>query len=448
METPKLIVRSNEAERSVEIRSDVSVGRGHNNTIVLDNREVSRRHALFTIAGDGSVGVRDLGSANGTLLNGRRLIAPATLVDGDEILIGPERIVFEDARRPKLASGNATGGATNWRVSSRPQVLIGNSAAMQLVFEWIAKAAAVTMPVLIHGETGTGKELVARAIHESSARSTLPFLPLNCAAVTDALIESELFGHRRGAFTGATNDREGLFESARGGTVFLDEIGEMPQTMQAKLLRVLQEKEVTRVGENKPRPVDFRLISATNRMLESEIERDAFRGDLYYRIAAFPIELPALRDRRDDIPAIARSLYSAACRLEAKPSAGLSAAAIETLQQHHWPGNIRELENEIKLAVAMAPAGAELEPRNFSRLIQAPSTLDTGNSALSAVDDPAASDSNQKPSGLRERTDVFEANEIRNALARNNGNKTHAAAELRITYQGLLKKMRRLGLID
>src|SRR5262249_11561248 len=219
--------------------------------------------------------------------------------------------------------------------------------------------------------TGTGKELVARGIHAASDRAEGPFLAINCAALPETLLESQLFGHRRGSFTGAIHDQRGLFEAGDGGTVFLDEIGEMPSAMQAKLLRVLQEGEITPLGDTRPRKVDVRVICATNRDLETEMARHSFREDLYYRVAAFPIGLPPLRDRRDDIPVLADRFLGAAARRHGKHIPGIEPAAFALLMRFAWPGNVRELENEVERAVALARAGEPIGPAHLSPKLRA-----------------------------------------------------------------------------
>src|SRR5215475_3846608 len=240
--------------------------------------------------------------------------------------------------------------------------IVGSAPAMSEVFRLMESAAATPITVLIEGETGTGKELVARGIHRASARAEAPFLAVNCAAVTETLLESELFGHRKGAFTGATQDHRGLFEAATGGTIFLDEVGEMPLAMQAKLLRVLQQGEIIPVGDTRARKVDVRVISATNRDLNTEVVKQAFRQDLYYRLAVFPIPLPPLRQRREDIPLLVdRLLKGVATRHQAEIS-GIERGAVELLQRYAWPGNVRELENVLERAVALAHSGETIGP--------------------------------------------------------------------------------------
>jgi transcriptional regulator with GAF, ATPase, and Fis domain len=216
------------------------------------------------------------------------------------------------------------------------------------------------------GETGTGKELVARGVHRASVRSERPFLALNCAAMPEALLESELFGHRRGAFTGAIRDNPGLFRAAAGGVVFLDEIGDMPLPMQGKLLRVLEEQEVVPLGDSFPRKVDVRVLSATNRDLRAEVAAGRFREDLYYRLAVFPIVLPPLRERREDIPLLATRFLAIAAEQQRKPLVALEPETLELLAAYAWPGNVRELRNEIERAVALARPNTNIASQYLS----------------------------------------------------------------------------------
>src|SRR5581483_5491851 len=229
--------------------------------------------------------------------------------------------------------------------------IVGESAAMREVLALVQKVAASKATVLIEGETGTGKELVARAIHAASDRRENLFVAVNCAALSEGILESELFGHRRGAFTGAVADRKGLFEVADGGTLFLDEISETTPALQAKLLRVLQEGEVRPVGENLPRPVDVRIVAATNRKLEEEVKAGRFREDLYYRLRVFPIHLPPLRERREDIPALARHLVARLAAQLKKPVGPPTPEALAILARYPFAGNVRELANELERAM-------------------------------------------------------------------------------------------------
>src|SRR5206468_2227027 len=305
--------------------------------------------------------------------------------------------LVEELRRAneRLAAENAY-----LREIERPHEIVGDSAAMRSVLELIARVTGSRTTVLLEGETGTGKELVARAIHAGGPRRDHLFVAVNCAALSEGLLESELFGHRRGAFTGATEDRKGLFEVASGGTLFLDEISETSAGLQAKLLRVLQEGEIRPVGENRARMVDTRVIVATNRNLEDELKAGRFRDDLYYRLRVFPIRLPPLRERREDIPALARHLLGRLARQVKKPVAEPTEETLALLARYPFPGNVRELANELELAVLLAEPGA-------------PITDDPPPHRL-----PEAAGRGAAPSLLQHRANAFEREQIEAALAR------------------------------
>jgi transcriptional regulator with PAS, ATPase and Fis domain len=235
--------------------------------------------------------------------------------------------------------------------------ILGKSAPMVALYELIENVGLTEAPVLITGESGTGKELVARAIHEVSPRSDQPFIKVNCAALNENLLESELFGHAKGAYTGASQSRIGRFEAAHGGTIFLDEIGDIPPATQVKLLRVLEEKEIERVGEHTPVKVDVRIISATNRNLEQLINAGSFRQDLYFRINVFPLDCPALRARREDIPLIIQGFIRHNVARSGKKILGLTPEAMQKVMGYDWPGNVRELRNAIEYAFVLCPSG-------------------------------------------------------------------------------------------
>jgi transcriptional regulator with PAS, ATPase and Fis domain len=310
--------------------------------------------------------------------------------------------------------------------------MVGSGSAMASVFRLMESAATSQIPVLIEGETGTGKELVGRGIHRASARAEGPFVAVNCAALPEALLESELFGHRRGAFTGAIQDKPGLFQTAHGGTLFLDEIGEMPAAMQAKLLRVLQEGEVMAVGDTKPRKIDVRVVSATNRDLETEVEQGNFRQDLYFRVATFPIGLPPLRERAGDLAVLVAHLVEHTAEKFHKRIGGCSPRALAVLAAYAWPGNVRELQNEIERAVALTPDGGVIDVADLSpRLLR-----------------PAAPAAPLPPTELPLRTarDLFEREYVAQVLARHGGNASRAAKTLGISRVMLQKKIRGYGL--
>ena len=342
----------------------------------------------------------------------------------------------------------------------RFEEIVGTSAAMAEVFRLMERAAASPIAVLIEGETGTGKELVARGIHRASERAAAPFIPVNCAALPDSLLESELFGHKRRAFTGALQDRRGLFEAANGGTIFLDEVGEMPASMQAKLLRVLQEGEIVPVGENRPRKVDVRVVSATNRDLRAEVEKRAFREDLFYRLAQFPIELPALRARHDDVPLIADRLLGVSARRHRKRIPGFVRDALTALARHDWPGNVRQLQNEIERAVALANDGEPIGLVHLSRSVRgdlepavAAAAATAPGSAPSPVSAAAAGDAGRSAAqtdttrvDLREAREKFEIGFIVEVLRQERGNVTRAAQALGLSRVMLQRKMKDYGL--
>jgi formate hydrogenlyase transcriptional activator len=245
-------------------------------------------------------------------------------------------------------------------IEDSPHGIIGNSSILRSVLRQVELVAPTDSTVLIQGETGTGKELIARAIHNLSSRRNAPFVTLNCAAIPGTLLESELFGHERGAFTGAVIQRIGRFEAANGGTLFLDEIGEIAQDLQVKLLRVLQEQEFERLGSTRSTRVNVRVVAATNRDLQQMIEAREFRADLYYRLSVFPVCLPPLRDRPEDIPALARHFMALSAGRMNKVVDFISAAALEAMLAYHWPGNIRELQNFVERGVILS-AGPEFQ---------------------------------------------------------------------------------------
>mgnify|MGYP000409712189 CR=1 FL=1 len=304
------------------------------------------------------------------------------------------------------------------------------------VVDLAARVAGCDIAVHIAGESGTGKELLGRAIHYSSPRAGCAFVIENCGAMSDTLLESELFGHKRGSFTGAFEDRVGLFEQADGGTIFLDEIGDTSPAFQVKLLRVLQEGEIRPVGSSRARRVDVRIISATNRNLEEEVRRGRFREDLYYRLTQFVLPVPALRERTMDIPLIAFDLLGASARAMGKDTAGFTPEALDCLARYHWPGNVRELHNEILRALTLSD-GPHIGAHLFSpRVLQAaPAEEASDMSVLSGLD-----------GGLKERMEALEARVLRETLIRHRWNKTRAASELGLSRVGLRSKLARYGL--
>jgi DNA-binding NtrC family response regulator len=341
------------------------------------------------------------------------LTKPCKLVELQALLkrVADKRILTNKYRAIKRQLERAEG----------PPQLIGHSPSMQRVHQLIAKVAPTNSTVLILGETGTGKELVARALHQQSARSEQPFVAINCGALPEALIESELFGHRKGAFTGADEQRVGLFEVAHNGTIFLDEIGELPKSMQAKLLRVLESGDIRRVGDNESFQVDVRVICATHRNLEEMVEQGDFREDLMFRVNTFEIQLPSLRQRTGDIEELACHLYRRFRPTQMPNAALFTREAIEVLEQHDWPGNVRELANVVEHATILCddpPISPDHLPQRFGQ---------RRSPKLARL----------KPMSLRD----LEMQAIYESLDRNDGNKAAAAEELGISLKTLYNKL-------
>ncbi len=311
--------------------------------------------------------------------------------------------------------------------------LIGTGPGMRRVFETIARAAETDLTVLIRGASGSGKELVAQALHQRSARAERPFVAVNGAAISPQLVESELFGHEKGAFTGATQRRVGRFEAAHTGTLFLDEIGDMAPETQAKVLRVLQERRFERVGGGESLEVDVRIVAATHRPLEEEVDAGRFREDLYYRLRVVELELPPLRERREDIPALAnRFLEQLAARLSRSP-ASLTEAALALLAEHPWPGNVRELRNVIEQAAVLAPEGV-IGPGDLNlRVRHAPTR---------AAPVPGEAFSETRSAAL----EAWERAYLREALRQNEGNISRTAEAIGLARQSLQQKLSKLGL--
>jgi two-component system response regulator HydG len=303
--------------------------------------------------------------------------------------------------------------------------IVGRSAAIQELLDRVVRVAHTDATVLISGESGTGKELVARALHVASRRGERPFVPVNCAAITETLLESELFGHAKGAFTGASRARRGLFEEANGGTLFIDEVGETSPGFQAKLLRALQEGEIRRVGESTSVQVDVRVIAATNQDLRRAVAEKRFREDLYYRLAVVPMRIPPLRERREDVPLLAAHFLERFVKRTGSPRS-LTPEALALLLEHDWPGNVRELENVIEQAAALAP-GAELRAADVHIERRGAAVQEPQRTLAAAVEDA-------------------ERRAIEAALARSGGDLAKVARELGVSATTLWRKMKRLAI--
>ncbi len=368
-------------------------------------------------------------------------------------LVTSHRLPDEALRRFRMFTAVARQGFELCRARERPSAhvetsterplepllpgFICASASMNRVVEQIQRLQGQHLTVLITGESGTGKELVARAIHVGSPRSAAMYLPYNCTTTTRELADSQLFGHRRGSFTGAITDQQGLIRSAAGGTLFLDEIGDLPLDVQPKLLRFLEQGEIMPVGETRPLAVDVRVLAATNADLEQRVSEGKFREDLYYRLSVIRIHVPPLRERREEIPHLSTYFLREASERLGKPDVHLSSATLDLFARYWWPGNIRQLRNEIQRAVAMSRPGGSVDPEHLSPDLTAP--------AASGVQGPAAQRAIQ-PTNLAEAVERVERDLIAATLERTSGNISETARVLGLTRRGLYLKMRRLGL--
>ena len=360
---------------------------------------------------------------------------PAQLAERSRLLgIVASMIAFDVKARRGEALQQQKLDAENLRLRSaleerfRPENIIGNSHVMRSVYLQIHQVAAADTTVLVRGESGAGKELVATAIHYGGPRSHKPFVKVNCAALSEGLLESELFGHEKGAFTGALYQRIGRIEEAEGGTLFLDEIGDFSPAIQVKLLRSLQEREFERVGSNKTLRADVRVIAATNQDLEAQVEAGAFRQDLYYRINVFPIRLPPLRDRKDDILLLADHFVAKYAKKMGKEVRRISTPAINMMFAYHWPGNVRELENCIEYAVLLTSDGV-IHGQNLPPTLQMPEVAEIAQAGA-----------------LKTRMDLVAKDMMVDALKASDGNIAEAARQLGLTPRMVRYKLRKLGI--
>lgn len=395
--------------QSVEITPPLAIGSRPDSDLRLEDPTVSRKHAEILRTAEGFL-LQDVGSTNGTFLNGVK-VDRAYLRDGAVITVGETSMVF------------ATGREGGLRGSREPAVfgqMVAVSEPMLKAFALLEGLAASSITVLIEGETGTGKELAARAVHDRSPRAKGPFVIFDCSTVPSQLMESELFGHTKGAFTGASEARPGAVEEAEGGTLFLDEVGELPMDLQPKLLRLLDLKEFKRVGTSDRKTADVRFVAATNVDLEKQTRKDLFRRDLYFRISAARVTLLPLRERTEDIPVLARYFLETINQEQGKNLA-LRKDALGALSKHQWPGNIRELKN----------------------LLETASALSRGD-AISAKDLPFGS-AEKKSSGDGSLAGA-EEQAIREALEKVGGNRRKAARQLGIAPSTLYAKMRKFGI--
>jgi DNA-binding NtrC family response regulator len=396
----------------------LTIGTAQDNALVLTDSSVSRYHLELTRAGD-RIRVRDVGSTNGTLASGV-LIERATVVPGTTLKVGLTTLKIGDGAALKLELHPAD--------SLGP--LKGRTEVMRRLMTKVAKVAQSDVAVLLAGESGTGKELIARALHESSPRVKQPFVTVDCGALAPGLVASELFGHERGAFTGADRRHVGAFERANGGTLFLDEIGELPSALQSNLLGALERRSFKRVGGTEEVKVDVRVVSATHRDLRAEVNRGAFRLDLFYRLAVVRLEVPPLRERPDDIPVLVDHFLKAAGH-DGPMEDLISSRAIEALKAHYWPGNVRELRNLVEATLAMGE--------------QPPLETASGSApAQSSMTTPLA-DVSYKDARVSVLND-FEKRYLSDLLEKTKGNVSEASRRARMDRSHLIELLKKHGL--
>ncbi len=412
----------------------IVIGRSVRCDLRIEHGSVSREHAVLNLGP--SFTVEDLGSSNGVRVNGNEVTpgTPAVVNRSSLIELGATMLQIQEAPHAQLIQDVADG--------------VGPVASSESPIEQTKKlarlVAAGAISVIILGETGAGKEVLAKYVHDNSPRSGRPFLRINCAAFAESMVEGELFGHEKGSFTGAHQAKPGLLESAEGGTVLLDEVGELPLSMQAKLLRAIGNREVIRVGATRPRPINVRIIAATHRDLESLIDSGEFRSDLYFRLNGITLEVPPLRHRRDEIlPFAEQFLKEEASRLGI-PTPHLSQGTAARLLGYSWPGNIRELRSVIERAILLAEGGTVLpehcilSERIHSRPVASPAPL---SAPTAEAPTPAAAESSTSPAQLKDEVRELEKRRIINAIAECGGNQTKAAKLLGISRRALLHRL-------
>jgi DNA-binding NtrC family response regulator len=395
-----------------------NVGSDEDNDLVVEDEFVSSFHCRITCGEDGRWRLVDLASTNGTSVNGLR-VGQAELPSSATILIGRAELIF-DVQTPAAEAGDRARDADTGDFAG----MIGGSAKMERVFELVRRLADAPAPVLITGESGSGKELIARALHDHSAKKSGPFLAINCGALAASIIESELFGHVKGAFTGAQTDKKGAFEAAQNGTLFLDEVGELPLELQPKLLRVLESRSVRRVGGTSETPVDTRIVAATHRNLRELVEDGSFREDLFHRLFVLTINVPSLRERPEDILPIVRHFLRT---LSSRGPLRLAKDAENALENYPWPGNVRELRNVILRAILLT----DRELIEASDLHFSEDAFKRGDAARLTV----------------RRADEEERDRITAALDEAGMNKAEAARILGISKSTLHDRMKRHGLL-
>jgi two-component system response regulator AtoC len=433
--------------RAVELPTvgELVIGRDEAADVVLDDPTASREHARLIVAGP-EIRIADLGSHNGTRVNDLPVNGSAALAHGDEIAIGETTIIVHvHARsRPCIARRTESGCS---RISLGDREVVVADPAMVRIYELLARLGRGDLPVLVCGETGVGKEHAAFAVHHGSPRRTGPFVVVNCAAIQENLAESQLFGHEKGAFSGATSTKPGLLETAHGGTAFLDEVGELPPAIQAKLLRVVESRRITRVGSVREHAVDFRLVTATNRDLRSEVQAGRFRRDLMYRLVGATVEIPPLRERPAEIEILARVFLDEGCRQAERRPLALSPGAVQQLMAHPWPGNVRELRNTMLLAAATV-TGEVVEAGDLRLVHTAPrrDPVATGGAIATDAKVRDASSAERSVRPIAEELARLEELRMAEALAACDGVQIRAAELIGMPLRTFTTKMKQYGL--
>lgn len=413
-------------------KPSIKIGKKEGNDFVLSDKTVSRNHIEIEYTSDSFL-LKDMHSTNGTYVNGTK-VKEAYLAPGDVIKLGNTSIEFQafsETAKIEPSSNEVFGG------------MVAKSRRMRQIFSIMEKISPTFATVVIEGETGTGKDLVARAVHEFSTRKNRPFMVFDCGSVAPNLIESELFGHEKGAFTGAIKSRRGAFEEAAGGTIFLDEIGELPLDLQPKLLRALEQREIRRVGANLPTTIDVRVICATNRDLKKEVAEGRFREDLYYRLSVVKIHIPPLRERPEDVPMIVEKILKDA-KFNRIADGGLRVTRVEddalkVLQRYQWPGNVRELANIIERAVSFAEANT-IAKSHLDFVFSEMDNEEERTEKLVMDNDLPFKEAKQK------LLDVFEKDYLVDLLKRNNNNLSKAAREAKIDRKHIRNLLKKYGI--
>jgi transcriptional regulator with GAF, ATPase, and Fis domain len=431
-----LVVVSGSARgKRVKLGERLTVGKAADNDLVLPDDTVSRHHCELERTPLGII-VRDLGSTNHTRV-GRTAVREAVIESGSTIVVGSVELLLRgEPNRTQVLPSEATSFGE----------ALGTSLSMRQIFGVLERIAPTDASVLLEGETGTGKDVLARSIHQISTRKDQPFVVVDCGAVSYNLIESELFGHERGAFTGAVAARQGAFEIAGHGTVFLDEVGELPLDVQPKLLRVLESGEFRRVGGNKPLHAEARIVAATKRNLKEEVERGKFREDLYFRLSVVPITVPPLRTRREDVPALVEQFLELARKRDPTASAiSLTRETVSALAAHDWPGNVRELRNVLDRAIYIAAAGGEREIRLVD-LPVSPGSIGSSQPSAGSAGYPAFDAEKSYREIRSDFESEFERRYVAWLLDRHGGNISAAAREAKMDRKHLYDLARKRGL--